>query len=599
MEKVDVDVDLDDLENHVNPFSLTGARCRLRSPSARKSQRRRQTVPERSEQPEQLEQPLTALRHAQGSAVLDPDAFFAEIGIDQPLFSQTGKALNMLPKPTPVSTVLGPKGKTRSSRSTKVASVAKKEVVDLEKAFLTDLNVNDLIPSNMTRSKRPMTAQAQKPTRITAATPTTPLATTTPIRPRTSCKASDQKMSDVITDLEPRPIDEEKPSRQRRMQSPYRVPTRDETRRSFAVTQALKQLTSMQAKHTKELEKQRKTFDNVLWRERAENLSNTHVVEVLRVQLEAAQLEIKSLRNALRLLMTKGSFEHSRLMDLELESQGNKDAQALLTALNQQFLHMPPEKVLTRVELLEEQVLKTFTDLQESATTIQELEQKLEMERKQHKHEIQRLTSTLTDPIAQLEEHVKSLTDTNTELKENGEMAKTAQERYLALSFAIADLWTQWIDPKTHGGSVARILLGATKEGGTTDRFNPQTKLDLGLNTDLLHPDLSRPFEILRCIKALLSMCYPKIDASGRAFRKVAALANRAWSRVLAPIDTECLLKYDIYGTLEECCRRAEEAEAREARLRDTIQRQKLETKRLYSEVGRLEKQIRKLTPVE
>lgn len=583
--------EVDDLEAHVNPFSLTGARCRLRSPSARRSQRRHQTVPEQSDQP------ITTLRSAQGSAVLDPDAFFAEIGIDQPLFSQTGKALNMLPKPTPVSTVLDPKGKSGRSKTTKVASLAKKEVADLEKAFLTDLNVSDLIPSGMIRSKRPMTAQTQKhvPT-----TPTTPNKNTTiPVRPHTSCKASDQKASSIMTELESGQ-DEGKTTSQKEWKSPYRIPTRDETRRSFAVTQALKQLTTMQAKHSKELEKQRKTFDTVIWRERAENLSNTHVVEVLRVQLEAAQLEIKSLRSALKLLMTKGSLEHSRLMDLELESQGNKDAQKLLTALNQQFLHMPPEKILTRVELLEEQAIKTFTDLQESANTIQELEQKLEMERKEHKHELQRLTSTLTNPITQLEEHVKSLTDANTELKENGEMTKTAQERYLALSFAIADLWTQWIDPKTHGGSVARILLNATKDtGATMDKHNPHVKTDLGANTDLLHPDLSRPFEIIRCIKALLSMCYPKIDASGRAFRKVAALANRAWSRILAPIDTECLLKYDIYGTLEECCRRAEEAEAREARLRDTIRRQKLEAKRLYSEVGRLEKQVRKLTAVE
>lgn len=572
------------LDNPVNPFSLTGARCRLRSPSARKSPLRadmhRTDITHFNEHSMGL-----TFRHAKGSATIDPDEFFAEIGITEPKFTETGRKMMMLPKPTPVSTVLRPKrpGSTNSSsaipstptknRARCISEQAQKKSADslrmtkaMQNVFLTEPALEELLPEQQKSVGKRL---KQEGAALTSGGKLI----------QTLIKNSAEKLESLTNqaiDSKPTtPVRQEAAKSPARLQaSVYKNTLREDVRQRFSTAQALKQMAQIRADEGKIRERDRAQFESALFSERSEKIAHERDVNVLQAKLEAANHEIESLRTALFLLTRKHEVEHERLLKLELEAQKHRDAQPLLKLLDEQFSHMPPEEVLRKIEVLESANLQTFNKVQDTTEALKATESLLIQERLEHGNKLQKLGETVSLPIHALEKRVSDLTAENEKLNDDLRIVLDSQERYLALSFAVAELWSQWIDPKTHNGGVAK-LAGRKGEG--------------------LDPDLSKPMEVLRCVGNLLSICFPQVEASSVAFRKIATLANRAWSRILSADDTECLLKYNIHAILEECCSRAENGHKTELYLKSIIKRLELENKRILGELARSEQRCKQL----
>lgn len=572
------------LDSPVNPFSLTGARCRLRSPSARKSPLRADMHRTDTTHFNEHSMGLT-FRHAKGSATIDPDEFFAEIGVTEPKFTETGRKLMMLPKPTPVSSVLRPKrpGSTGSASSipstpTKnkarcISEQAQRRSTDslkvtraMQNVFLTEPVLEELLPEQQKSiDKR---AKQEGPASTSGSKLITNL-----------IKNSAEKLENLtnkITEYRPAtPAKQETPKSPTRLQvSAYKNTLREDVRQRFSTAQALKQMAQIRADEGKIRERDRAQFEVALFNERSEKAAHERDISVLQAKLEAATHEIESLRTALSLLTRKHEVEHKRLLTLELEAQKHRDAQPLLKLLDEQFSHMPPEEVLRKIEVLESANLQTFNKVQDTTEALKTTENLLIQERLEHGSKLQKLGETVSLPIHTLEKRVSDLTAENEKLNDDLRIVLDSQERYLALSFAVAELWSQWIDPKTHNGGVAK-LAGRKGEG--------------------LDPDLSKPMEVLRCIGNLLSICFPQVEASSTAFRRIATLANRAWSRILSADDTDCLLKYNIYAILEECCNRAENGHKTELYLKEIIKRLELENKRVSGELARAEQRCKQL----
>ncbi|EES98739.1 Chromosome segregation protein SMC [Giardia duodenalis] len=572
------------LDNPVNPFSLTGARCRLRSPSARKSPLRgdmhRTDITHFNEHSMGL-----TFRHSKGSATIDPDEFFAEIGVTEPKFTETGRKLMMLPKPTPVSSVLRPKrpgsvgspgsvpatptknrARCTSEQAQKRSTDALKMVKTMQNVFLTEPVLEELLPEQQKLIDRKVRQEGS------ASTSSNKLI-------KTLIKNSAEKLENLTsqtTEHKPAtPVKPETPKSPARLQtSVYKNTLREDVRQRFSTAQALKQMAQIRADEGKMREQDRVQFETALFSERSEKIAHERDINVLQAKLEAANHEIESLRTALFLLTRKHEVEHERLLKLELEAQKHRDAQPLIKLLDEQFSHMPPEEVLRKIEVLESANLQTFNKVQDTTEALKATESLLIQERLDHGNKLQKLGETVSLPIHTLEKRVSDLTAENEKLNDDLRIVLDSQERYLALSFAVAELWSQWIDPKTHNGGVAK-LAGRKGEG--------------------LDPDLSKPMEVLRCIGNLLSICFPQVEASSTAFRKIATLANRAWSRILSADDTDCLLKYNIHAILEECCNRAENGHKTELYLKGIIRRLELENKRISGELARTEQRCKQL----
>lgn len=620
-----------DLENHVNPFSLTGARCRIRSRTARASPLRTAAAHGGAPGDDHLGM---RLRSATGAAALDPDDFFAEIGVTAPKFSETGRKQHLIRGPTPVSTVLPEKqflGVVDSNNRGRASGAAHRatqggrpsvhapgrpggrydrtarrtcdDTPAVQEAFLTEPSIPDAVARHgalaRAASARALESiierslgRAASPSAAAPAPAGSPAAPSAPAPPSVPTPAS--------TSAAPAPAP-------RQPASAFRREVLAETRARFSAAEAQVQLTRMQALASKGRDAERARFERQLCAEARRREGVERDIDVCGAQLEAARQEAASLRHAFQLLARRQAFEHELLLRCEEALQRHADAQPLVALLGEAFLHVPPEEVVQKYETLEAGYLQAHRASETLLLAARRLEGELADARDDGRAQTRRVSEQLTRKLAAADARYQALQAENDRLRESVALTQDSQAKYLQLSYAVAEMWNRWTDAKTLGGSVA--ALASARVGGKGGGKGP----DRGPDRGSLHPNLSEPLQVIRSMNTLLAVCFPQADASSEAFRRIATLANHAWTRLFVfpeagrgagdgaraagegGLKDYDHLRGDPYKILEECVRRAEQAHADRQGTAGRAARTAAENKMLREDVERLTARLRQV----
>jgi len=339
----------------------------------------------------------------------------------------------------------------------------------------------------------------------------------------------------------------------------------------------MRRVTAIRSQEAKLRDTDREGFERILFHEGELRQAAERDLAVVRAQLEASAHEADALRRGFQLLSRKQEIEHKRLLKAEEENQSFKGLKPLVDALGEQFTHMAPEAVIRKISTLESEFLRVYNQAKDAQDQLEEAEAKVGAVHIQAEIQLKKGTEQLTQQLAERDTEISSLRTELAALQESARLTSGVQARYLALSFAVADLWSTWTDIRAN------------------QPYTPRIQKLVGSGEAKLDPDLSQPLEVIRCLHTLLTMCYPHADAASVAYQRLASLANHAWFHLFCNDPKMQELKSDVYGLLKACYDRAEKATYDRQSFEAKISRMEHRHSQDMEEIQKLQRRVRRL----